>query len=169
MTAESKYQLTADEVRRRFDYDADTGVVVRRVNTGPTGRAGAIVGSPDPNGYLRTQLNGHVHLLHRIIWLHYYGAWPSEWIDHINRNPADNRIANLRQATRSLNNQNRVNSYRRSKTGLLGVSRRPDCNRFTAYICVNGKNKYLGNFKTAELAHAAYRAAKEKHHPGAVA
>jgi hypothetical protein len=168
MTAESKYQLTADEVRRLFDYDPNTGAVTRRVTTGPTGRAGATVGSIDPNGYLRTQIRGHVHLLHRVVWLHHYGTWPSGWIDHINRNPADNRIDNLRLATRSLNNRNRTDPYKSSATGLLGVSKRSDSSRFTAYICVDGKNKYLGNFKTAEQAHAAYTNAKSKYHPGAV-
>lgn len=84
-------------------------------------------------------------------------------VDHANRNSLDNRRINLRLATRS---QNMCNTTKRPGTmskykGIIWDSRK---RKWRALISVNGKNKYLGRFKSQELAHAAYaKASKELH------
>jgi hypothetical protein len=63
-----------------------------------------------------------------------------------------------------MNQQNRKTATTGSKTGLLGVSEGK--NRFQARIHVNGKQKTIGWFKTAQQAHEAYINEKRKVHPG---
>ena len=96
---------------------------------------------------------------HRIGWALHTGKWPARIIDHINRDPLDNRFVNLREATPS---QNRANTpvAKWNKTGLKGAS--PWGKRFRAQIRDNGKTVYLGMFDTPEEAHDAYRAASDR-------
>jgi hypothetical protein len=96
---------------------------------------------------------------HRIAWAIYYGEWPQLEIDHIDRNPSNNAIANLRLAT---GNQNKCNSGKRkhNTSGFKGVSRiRSRLNPWTAEIKFFGGKVRLGYFATPEEAHAAYCAA----------
>lgn len=116
------------------------------------------------NGYIYVTVNYSRYLAHRVIWKMVHGKEPSKHIDHINGDPLDNRISNLREATQSQNLCNHA-GQRRSKTGLKGASPRSDNpNIFVAQIRINGKQTRIGQFKTAEEAHAAYcKAAKELH------
>jgi hypothetical protein len=79
-------------------------------------------------------------------------------VDHINGIRTDNRRANLRICTQAQNQRNR-GAQRNNSTGYKGVSFISRENRYHAAIKVNGKTKALGNFGTAEEAHAAYCAA----------
>lgn len=92
-----------------------------------------------------------------------YGVEPEGQIDHINGNPSDNRIGNLRLASNAENCRNRgVRSD--NKAGFKGVHFRPEINRWRAEITVSGKKKRLGHFKSAQEAHRAYRDASAKYH-----
>jgi hypothetical protein len=159
-----KLDLTQAAVRRLLDLDAATGIVRWRI--APNGRvpAGSVAGFESASGHLRVKIRGNSYPLHWIVWLYEFGAWPTEFIDHINGDPADNRPANLREATAHLNAQNLRRPMRTNKLGLLGVTR--DRSRFRASIVVGGKKLHLGIFTTADAAHVAYVAAKRVHHPG---
>lgn len=81
----------------------------------------------------------------------------------MNGDKLDNRIANLREATGSLNQQNVADARRSSSTGLLGVA--PHGEMWAAYIRIPGeRRRYLGRYATPEEAHAVYAAAKREHH-----
>ncbi len=83
--------------------------------------------------------------------------------DHINHNALDNRRCNLRIATRSENQHNRVNQ-RNSVTGLKGVSWHKASKKWRVQIGIDGVQLYLGCFSKQEDASAAYRnAAKDLH------
>lgn len=88
-------------------------------------------------------------------------------IDHINGIRSDDRIENLRDVSKSQNQQNRRNPQANSETGLLGVSKSGD--KFMARIKVDGRHLYLGTYESAGDASDAYIAAKCKFHPGFVA
>ncbi len=92
------------------------------------------------------------YVLHRLAWLMMTGDDPGELtVDHINRNPFDNRWENLRLADSSLQMRNRRN-FGRSKH--KGVHYRHDRQKWAARATVNGRLKHLGLFSTEEEAAA---------------
>jgi len=117
--------------------------------------AGAVI----PNGRLYLQVDGKKHLVHRVIWFLHYGECP-QFLDHIDGNPLNNRIENLRPATKAQNAMNRK-VMSNNVTGVKGVY--PHGKKFVASICIDGKNNYLDTFATPELAQTAY-IAQAKHH-----
>ncbi len=100
-----------------------------------------------------------------LVWLYVYRRWPEAEIDHCNVNTLDNRVNNLREATRSQNKANR-RVLKTNRTGLKGVEdtgRLSAAKRYRARIMVNGKTTNLGYFTTPELAHVAYAKAAVKY------
>jgi hypothetical protein len=120
----------------------------------PKGRSKPIdqpIGSIDKvTGYIKFQLKGKNYRVHRLIYLMVHKTLP-KYIDHINGNRADNRIENLREASKTNNNQN--SSIRSDNTsGTRGVSWNSQTNSWRVTIYVEGKQKHLGLFKDLELA-----------------
>jgi hypothetical protein len=118
-------------------------------------KAGDEAGAIIPNGRLYVQVDEKKHLVHRVIWFLHYGECP-QFLDHIDGNPLNNRIENLRPATKAQNAMNRK-VRADSLTGIKGIT--PKGKRFGAAICLSGVTKYLGTFDNANLAKAAYAAA----------
>jgi hypothetical protein len=103
-----------------------------------------------PDGYKNGGILGKAYLTHRVLLAMKLGYWP-EYVDHINGNRADNRIVNLRPATRVQNARNQARPFHNT-SGCIGVSWNNRDQRWTAYITLNRKRKALGNFKTFEEA-----------------
>lgn len=142
----------SDRIRHIVDYDPLTGLFTRKSGKGKGGgKNGA--------GYIQINVDKKFYLGHRLAWWFVHGEWPSGWLDHINGDPTDNRIANLRLAD---GRQNRANSRRR-RDGLKGVFWSTRRRKWYAQI-QSGRTKYhLGVFDTEADAHAAYcRAARER-------
>ena len=132
-----------------FEY-AD-GKLFWRINRGCV-HAGDEAGALAPNGRLYVQAYGKKHLVHRVIWFLHHNEVP-EFLDHIDGNPLNNKIENLRQATKAQNAMNRK-VRADSLTGVKGIMKKGK--KFGASIYLNNKPVYLGTFETAELAKAAY-------------
>jgi hypothetical protein len=117
------------------------------------------VGSLSHYGYRVFSVFNKLLQVSRVAWLLYYGEWPEEDIDHIDGNRANNKIKNLRKATRQENNRNQYKV--KGSVPLKGVSK---CkNKFRSHIAINGSQIHLGYFDDAQSAHEAYKtAAKER-------
>lgn len=152
--------LTAEKLRDVLEYNSKTGKFkwrVKRQGVKLDKSAGVVNGA----GYEQIQIDGKRYLSHRLAWLYSYGEWPKGILDHVNRDRSDNRIENIREATRS---ENSVNAKVRSnnRIGLKGVSFNKQRNKFMAKIKHNGKIHFLGLFNSAKQAHQAYCIAARK-------
>jgi hypothetical protein len=157
--------ITQEFIKSVLNYDEITGELTW-ANPPKFSRfkAGAKAGTPNPLGYIYVRLNGKRRLAHRIIWLYVYGYFPDKHIDHINGNPSDNSIKNLREATVAENQQNRIVASRFNSSGLIGVTKVSKTGIYIAMIQKDKKKYYLGRFKTAVEAHNAYLSAKKQLH-----
>lgn len=150
---------SAEELHRRFSYDASTGLLYWKACPEYSVQWNAKVAGKKAGGISKSQshmvvnIKGRLMLVHRIIWKMVNGTEPAE-IDHKDGDPTNNRIENLRPATRHQNMQNQ----RRHSGKLLpkGVTLRRRSGKFRADIFLNGRQKYLGEFNSPEIAHAVY-------------
>lgn len=158
--------LTQERLKELVHYDPETGVFTRIKKTSNNARIGSPIGVIDTHGYLECSIDSKRYRLHRLAWMYVTGNFPDGEIDHISTVRTDNRFANLRDVSRSVNMQNKREASKNNKSGFLGVYFHKPLKKFTAQIRANGKNKHLGFFETAELAHAAYLLAKREFHAG---
>lgn len=166
----AKPMLSAARVRELFDYDSTTGTFTRRTTTwNNRWKAGQVAGCRCTfTNYVLVCIDGRLYRAHRLAWLYVYGVWPPapHEIDHIDMVRHNNAISNLRLVDRSGNNQNRGAAQSNNKSGFLGVHKRKTTGKWTAKICIDGKETTLGtSFPTPEQAHAAYLAEKLRIHP----
>ena len=125
-------------------------------------KIGDRVGSFNSSGYMTTKINSKQHLVHRLIYLHQNGEMP-EIVDHVDGNPRNNMIENLRAANRSENNCN-SSVYKNNSTGVKGVSYSKRTDSYIARVQRNGKRVTIGSFKLLEDAKQAVNAARLKIH-----
>jgi hypothetical protein len=102
-------------------------------------------------GYFIGRILGKPYRAHRVAWAIYSGAWPESDIDHINGKRSDNRIANLRTATRQENGKNCAIGIKNT-SGTIGVSWSSRDLVWTAQVNKNGKQKHIGSFKNKDEA-----------------
>lgn len=143
--------ITEARLRELFSYDPESGLFTRRSSRGPN-RMGCIAGHCRKDGYVSIMVDGREYKAHRLAWLYTFGSFPVGELDHINRRRWDNRIANLRKATRS---QNCAHSKTR-RNGLKGAAPVSGSKNWQAQMSVNGKHMHLGCYPTEQEAHAAY-------------
>ena len=161
----AKTDLTAQQLREHLHYDPATGIFTRLKKTARPAIVGSVAGTVTTGGYRRIGIDGKKYKEHRLAWFYFYGCWPKNHIDHIDGNPSNNSISNLRDVTSSVNAQNQKKATARNlSTGLLGTS--ASGKRWQAMIQVNKVTTHLGFFNTPELAHDAYLRAKRKMHIG---
>lgn len=151
--------LTAERLRELVEYDPETGLF-RSKSRYHRCTYGKIIGHKRDGGYLKVHVEGHQHRAHRLAWLYVYGEWPPTFIDHIDGNPANNKISNLRLATKQQNGRNR---RAMSRSGLKGVSLDKRRGLWRARIKVAEKHMWLGYHPTKEAAAEAYAVAARKY------
>jgi len=125
--------------------------------------AGLVAGYVRPTmkglAYLHIGIQGAIFKAHRLVWVYVRGEPVPDIIDHIDHDPLNNRIENLRAATMS---ENRANSFGRKNniSGVKGIQ----INRqgtFMVFVGPGGKgsSNYIGTFDTIDEAKTAYEAA----------
>lgn len=157
------HPLTQDRLKSLLTYDPATGVFVSLTKRKRVA-ANSVIGTVLTRGYLGCMLDSKRYMLHRLAWLYVYGVWPDGVVDHINHNPSDNRIPNLRVVTTQENHHNRARRTK-SASGYLGVAWHKRDARWQAHIEIDGKSKYLGQFTDLALAIEARINAERNYHP----
>lgn len=157
--------LNADILRATLNYDVDTGIFVWRTARQGGGRVGDIAGSIDrKSGYREIGLFNNRYWVHRLVFLHVTGNWPIKNVDHINGIRDDNRFANLRDVSQSINMQNQRRARSNCSSGLLGAYK--SGNRWCSKIKIDGVRIHIGTFDSPGAAHAAYIEVKRQLHQG---
>lgn len=131
--------------------------------------AGKKAGTIAKDGYIYICLEGanNKRLAQRIIWKMVYGEEPEEFIDHADGNKLNNKIGNLRNATKSETLCNREKNTRKSsKSKLKGVSldTRSKEKSYYATVYKNKKRVFYKRFNTELEAYEAYKAKAIEHH-----
>lgn len=149
-------------VRELLRYEPETGLFFWLVNRRGHAKSGDVAGCVDSDGYVLVKVCGVLFKAHRLAWWFVHGEMPIGEMDHVNRERADNRIANLRVATRRQNCWN--SGGRRTKTGdgPKGVSFDKTRGKYLVRITIDGKLRNIGRFDTVERASEAYREAARR-------
>jgi len=138
--------ITQEYLHLAFEYK--NGQLIRKI--GRKNEIGQVAGYLVPAGYIKLKIKGVNYAAHRLIFLYHHGYLP-EFIDHINGNRADNRIENLRAATKSENCMNQ--KLRNTNTsGVKGLKWQKSNKKWVVAIMKNYKYHYFGCFDNKELA-----------------
>lgn len=158
------------EIKETISYNPKTGIFRWKKSTSGR-RMSDSPGGLDVKGYLRIRIKGARYFAHQLAWIISYEVSPPPMLDHIDRNPLNNRIKNLRPATYSLNTFNRGPS-KSNKTGVVGVHQEKGNSPWVASIRIpsktgigTGKKISLGRFKTKKQAILARKKAEKKYYP----
>lgn len=151
-----------------FTYDAELGQLAWKPRRW-SHMAGRTAGYKQRNAtgsanVIAVKVSGEIFVAHRIIWEMHHGQVPDGLeIDHIDCNPWNNRLSNLRLATRQQNQWNKPKPSC-NKSGYKGVHWSTAKRCFIAQIVDGRKKRHIGQFATAKEAGDAYiREAKVLH------
>ena len=135
-----------------FDYK--DGVLFWKKRTSIAIQIGDVAGGHHGGGYFKVRVNGKKRFVHRVVFLMHHGFLP-EFIDHIDGDPSNNKIENLREATMSQNCMNKK-LQSNNTTGVRGVHFDKKTGKFVAAITVKRKRTRLGSFDDLESAKHCY-------------
>lgn len=152
--------MNIDTLKEWLEYRSDGNLIWKKSRSRAS--AGSVFGCSQGTGYIQGGFFGKRLYAHRLIWALHHNKMPEAEIDHINGNPLDNRIENLREVSRYNNSVNRHKVRSDSKAGVMGVQKFR--NKWRARITVDGNVIRLGHFETMQDAHEAYMKAKENYH-----
>ena len=126
-------------------------------------RKGDRIGTVRKDGYRVVGINRRSYLYHRLLWFVLKNEQPPEFLDHINGDPSDNRIENLRPATAAGNSQNGDGPISKA-SGFRGVTLHKPTGLWKATVWANNVSHSGGYFQTAEEAAKAASDLREKLH-----
>lgn len=148
--AASDFSLTKDLLHELFEYR--DGFLFWKIAR-PHVKIGQKAGTQGDRGYWKITIANRMYRAHRIIFLYHHGYLPTE-IDHIDGDRQNNRIENLRPATRSQNLSNKGLSNNNT-SGAKNVSWCKEREKWEVQMYVNKKKTYVGRFDDLEVAKAA--------------
>ena len=160
--------ISADLVRQLLDYDPETGVftykarkpeqfkggehsAIHTCNKWNSRCAGSVAGSVAGRGHIDIAINRVNYRAHRLAWLYVYGKWPENGVDHIDGNPANNRLSNLRDATQAQNMRN-AKKYRTNATGEKNVGFDKRRGLYHLSFTIDGTQRHFAYYETLEEA-----------------
>ena len=161
--------ISQEDLKKLLHYNPKTGILTWKVrplsmfpNEGTCASwnsrcAGKDLTSVDSIGYISSSVNNKKYHAHRVAFFIYHGFLP-EIVDHKNRIKTDNRISNLRAATKSLNSCN-AKLRSNNTSGVKGVGWHKQSKRWRVRIKVNSVEHNFGLFIDKD---EAIKVAKEK-------
>lgn len=152
-----------ERLQELLSYDPGTGALCwrhRGLQWWDTRYAGTAAGALKPEGYRQVRLDGGRWYAHVIAYTLAAGAWPAGDVDHVDLDKTNNRISNLRPASRRENEGNKP-LRKDNKLRVKGVQVCPG--GFRTRIRAHGRRIFLGVYDTPEEASAAYERAARKH------
>jgi hypothetical protein len=153
--------ITQEYLKEILTYDEETGIFkwnVSRCNV----KIGSTAGKTRKDGYVVIGIDKKHYLSHRLAWVYKYGEFPKRFLDHIDGNPSNNKISNLREANDS---ENAFNTKIRNDntSGYKGVDFLKSNNKYRARLRINKKEIHLGLFDDLELAQLVVSEARLKY------
>lgn len=147
--------ITAERLKELLVYHPLEGIFTWKCQHGQKSHPGTRAGSFNAStGYNTVMLDGKNYLCGRLAWFYVHGKWPKPKIDHQDRNRANDKFDNLREATNTLSGANRGKDPR---TKYRGVYRHR--NKWQAKIKWHRIVTCLGTHEHEEDAARAYDAA----------
>lgn len=155
--------LTLAKLKELLHYDPETGVFTRKVTRSLNNAVQDKIIICAEGAYIGVTINQKRYKGQNLAWLYMTGSFPKHIVDHIDRNPSNNKWLNLREAAHQENMFNRK-KHSNNKSGYKGVYWHKTKKKWRAR-CVAYKKQYdLGLFDDKEHAAKAYENfAKEKH------
>lgn len=153
---------SSETILKKLSFNPSDGLL-RHLFSMKRAKAGEIAGTIR-SGYRFIKINGKTYSNHRITWLLSTGVDPNEMeVDHINRNPCDNRPINLRLVTKS---QNQCNSKTRKDniSGERGVYWYKPRGKWQVSVKLNGRDYFGGRFDSLERAKESAKELRNKLH-----
>ena len=153
--------LTQSELKLQLNYDHNTGIFTW-IKSKHGVKFNQKAGHLTSHGYIEIIIDKKRYYAHRLAWLYMYGDFFGE-IDHIDRNPSNNSISNLRLCTSS---QNKCNTRlsKKNTSGIKGISWNKLKNKWQVRITINKKTIALGNYENLEDAKLIIKKARQKYH-----
>lgn len=168
MISDKEKSIKVETLRDMISYCPETGDLKwkERYNCGFYGFNAKYAGKrcftvADRKGHLTGTFLGKTLRSHRVAWSIYYGEWPDGQIDHIDGNPNNNSIKNLRICENDVNCRNK-GIYKNNTTGWNGVSFHKGTGRWAAKYRKNYKHKFIGYFNCPTSAGIAVAIAQRK-------
>lgn len=153
------------DVSEALSYCPETGAFIWKIRPSQAVKAGDVAGTSNDDGYVIIGYRRTLYRAHRLAWFFTHGVFPDVDIDHIDGDPKNNRISNLRLATEAENLWNQK-LCTRNKSGVKGVCWYAAGQKGAAQIRKNGVKYFLGYFADIASAEKVVREAREQLHGG---
>jgi hypothetical protein len=152
-------------LQQRFNeaFEYRNGKIYWKINTNKSKNLiGKEAGCKSSGAYGSVMIDKKAYCVHRIIYCMHTGEWP-EVVDHINNDPQDHRIENLRAANHSTNNMNK-SPQSNNKSGVKNVCWNKPHQKWSVQIQANKKRVFSKLFDDLELAELVAIEARAKYH-----
>lgn len=167
-------ELTQEYLKECLDYNPDTGTFIwkqrplhhfkciKSQNRNNRIFSEVVAGNACERGYLRITINGKRYMAHHLAWMLAYGGFPANQIDHIDGDPSNNKISNLRDVKATENQRNKRVPINNT-SGCIGVSWDKSRSKWMAKIKIDSGSKTIGRFKDKFEAICARKSAEIKY------